>query len=320
MAEYYAQRSDAGLIIAEATAISPMGYGWVGSPAIYTEQHAVGWKVVTEAIHRRGGRVFLQLWHTGRVSHPDFLGGKTPIAPSAIIATGHTHTPLGKKPFVMPRAMVLKEILGTVRDYARAAQLAREARFDGVEIHAGNGYLIDQFTRDGTNHRTDAYGGSVRNRLRFLLEVTDAVLRVWPAEKVGVRLSPRVEFGNIRDSNPAATFTQAAKALNRFGLSYLHVIEYLPTDPQTLPQPRVAPQMRAAFDGSFILNGGYDAATGAMALNAGEADMIAYGRWYLANPDLVERFRRGAGLNNPDASTFYTSGAQGYTDYSALQS
>jgi N-ethylmaleimide reductase len=320
MAEYYAQRAGAGLIITEGTAISPQGYGWVGSPGIYNQAHVSGWRDVTEAVHRRGGRIFLQLWHTGRVSHPDFLDGRPPIGPSAVSARGELHTPSGKKPFVTPRPMTQEDISGAVQEYAHAARRAREAGFDGVEIHAANGYLIDQFLRDGSNRRTDRYGGSRSNRLRFLLEVTAAVLHVWPPKGVGVRLSPRVDYNDMEDSDPAQTFTQAAKALDRFGLAYLHVVEYLPEDKAAAPQPRVAPQMRAVFRGPFILNGGFDAETGMAAVAAGEADLIAYGRWFLANPDLVERFRRGSTLNQPDSATFYTAGPKGYTDYPVMTS
>jgi N-ethylmaleimide reductase len=320
MAEYYAQRASAGMIVTEGTAISEQGYGWVGSPGIYTDAQATAWKGVTTAVHERRGRIFLQLWHTGRVSHPDFLGGRLPIGPSAVAAAGYLHTPLGKKkPYVMPRAMTKQEISSTVRDYARAARLARSAGFDGVEIHAANGYLIDQFIRDGSNRRTDEYGGSMRKRLRFLLEVTEEVSRAWSADRVGVRLSPSVNYNDMRDSDPADTFSQAAKELSRFNLAYLHVVEYLPQDNAT-PTVRIAPRMRTHFSGPFILNGGYDERRGTAALNAGEADLIAYGRWFLANADLVERFRLRAPLNIPDSATFYTDGPKGYTDYSLLSS
>jgi N-ethylmaleimide reductase len=318
MAEYYSQRAAAGLIVTEGTAISPQGYGWMGSPAIYTEAHVAGWKGVTESVHRQGGRIFLQLWHTGRVSHPDFQDGETPIGPSAIAASGDTHTPSGEKPYVMPRAMTRRDIANAVREYAQAAERAWAAGFDGVEIHAANGYLIDQFIRDGSNHRTDAYGGSVQKRLRFLLEVTEAVAQRVPVDRIGVRLSPTNSYNDMLDRDPAATFTQAAKALNRFGLAYLHVVETVAQDTSSRSQVRIAPHMRAAFDGPLILNGGYDATTGAAALAAGEADLIAYGRRFLANPDLVERFRRDAPLNQPDTSTFYTDGPKGYTDYAPL--
>jgi N-ethylmaleimide reductase len=293
MAEYYSQRATAGMIVTEGTAISPRGYGWMGSPAIYTQAHVDGWKGVTDAVHRQGGRIFLQLWHTGRVSHSDFQDGEAPIGPSAIAAVGDTHTPSGEKPYVVPRAMTRREITDAVREYAKAAERALAAGFDGVEIHAVNGYLIDQFIRDGSNHRTDAYGGSVNNRLRFLLEVTEAVAQAVSADRIGVRLSPTNPYNDMLDSDPAATFTQAAKALNRFGLAYLHVVEPMVQKTPARVETRVAPHMRAVFDGPLILNGGYDLATGAAALDAGEADMIAYGRRFLANPDLVERFRSG---------------------------
>jgi N-ethylmaleimide reductase len=312
MAEYYAQRADAGLIVAEATAISSQGYGWLGSPAIYTEAHVAGWREVTLAVHQRRGRIVLQLWHTGRVSHPDFLAGGTPIGPSAIAADGETHTPLGKKPYVRPRAMTTEDIVLTIGEYAQAARFAKDAGFDGVEIHAGNGYLIDQFIRDGSNKRTDAYGGSLQKRLRFLFEVTEAVTRAWSADRVGVRLSPTNPYNDMTDSHPAQTFTAAAKILSQFYLAYLHVIDVM-NDPA--PEGRIAPLMRESFNGPFILNGGYDAQTGTAALRAGEADLVAYGRFYLANPDLVERFREGTPLNEPDVHTFYTGGARGYIDY-----
>jgi N-ethylmaleimide reductase len=314
MAEYYAQRASAGLIISEATAISPLGYGWVGSPGIYTPAHVEGWKLVTQAVHRRGGKIFLQLWHMGRVSHPDFLDGQPPLAPSAIAVADDTYTPNGKKPYVMPRAMTEQEIATTVRDYAQATVRAREAGFDGVEIHAANGYLIDQFIRDGSNRRTDNYGGSVQNRLRLLREVTEAVAQAWSPQRTGVRLSPTNPYNDMSDSEPTVTFTEAAKALNAYGLAYVHVVEMLSAD-GSKPRHRIAPPMRAVFRGPLILNGGYDAETGAAALKAGEADVIAYGKWFLANPDLVERFRTDAPLNQPDVKTFYTDGARGYTDY-----
>lgn len=320
MAEYYSQRATAGLIVTEGTAISPRGYGWTGSPAIYTQAQVAGWKGVTDAVHRHGGRIFLQLWHTGRVSHPDFQDGDAPIGPSAIAARGKTHTPSGVKPYVMPRAMTRRDIASAVREYAVAAQGAREARFDGVEIHAANGYLIDQFIRDGSNHRTDAYGGSVQRRLRFLLEVIEAVAQAIPVDRIGVRLSPTNPFNDMLDAGPAVTFTQAAKALNRFGVAYLHVVEPVAPSAASRSQIRVAPHMRAVFDGPLILNDGYDAATGGAALGAGAADMIAYGRHFLANPDLIERFRTGAALNQFDASTLYTDGPKGYTDYTPLSS
>ncbi len=319
MAEYYAERASAGLIIAEATAISPQGYGWVGSPGVYTPAQVAGWKLVTDAVHKRGGRMFLQLWHMGRVSHPEFQDGQTPVGPSAIKPSGDSYTPSGKKPYVMPRAMTEAEIASTVRDYAQATANARDAGFDGVEVHAANGYLIDQFIRDGSNQRTDGYGGSIEKRQRFLVEVVEAAAKAWSPGRVGVRLSPSNDYNDMSDSQAAETFTQAAKTLNRFGLAYVHVTEMLTAQARAKPESRIAPKMRAVFKGPFILNGGYDAETGAAALRAGEADLIAYGRAFIANPDLVERFRSGATLNKPDVSTFYTDGAKGYTDYPRLE-
>jgi N-ethylmaleimide reductase len=315
MAEYYSQRATAGFIVTEATAISPRGYGWKGSPAIYTEAHVAGWKGVTDAVHERGGHIFLQLWHTGRVSHPDFQDGEIPIGPSAIAAEGKARTPAGEKKYVRPREMTRQDIANAVDEYARAARRAWQAGFDGVEIHAANGYLIDQFIRDGSNRRTDDYGGIVQNRLRFLLEVTGAVTQSVPANRVGVRLSPLSSYNDMRDSDPATTFVQAAKALSGFGLAYLHTVDQAVPN---RPYSPVASDMRLAFDGPMILNGGYDATTGAAALRAGGAEMIAYGRHFLANPDLVDRIRRGAALNPPDSRTFYTEGPKGYTDYASL--
>jgi N-ethylmaleimide reductase len=314
MGEYYAQRVTAGLIVTEGTAISPQGYGWSGSPAIYAVEHVAGWRGVTDAVHQRGGRIFLQLWHTGRVSHPDFLEGELPIAPSAIKAAGDIYTPTGKKPYVVPRAMTQQEVTNAVREYAQAATRARDAGFDGVEIHAANGYLLDQFLRDGSNQRTDAYGGTVQKRMRFLIEVIEAVVQAWSPERVGIRFSPTNSYNDMRDSDPAATFRQAAKVSNKYALAYMHVVDDITQGSQPHANG-IAAAMRAAFDGTVILNGGYDASTGAAAIRARHADLIAYGRSFLANPDLVERFRHGIALNQPDPSTFYTGGAKGYTDY-----
>ncbi len=319
MVEYYRQRATAGLIISEATAISAQGVGWVNAPRIYTQAHVEGWKPVTEAVHQAGGRIFLQLWHMGRASHPDFHNGALPVSASAIAAQGEAHTAGGKKPYVTPRALETDEIAGVVQDYARAARLAREAGFDGVEIHAANGYLIDQFLRDGSNQRTDDYGGSVANRVRFLLEVTAAVAGAWSADHVGVRLSPTNPYNDMRDSNPVATFTHAAKILNRFKLAYLHVLEGLPGHWSAIPGLRVSPSIKAAFKGPFIANAGYDAATAAHSINEGESDLVAFGVPFIANPDLVQRFRTGAPLNPPDMATFYGGTEKGYTDYPVLQ-
>ena len=318
MTEYYAQRASAGLIITEATAVSAQGFGWFGAPAIYTEAHVAGWQKITDAVHQAGGRIFLQLWHMGRVSHPDFLDGELPVAPSAIAATGDTHTPTGKKLYVTPRALETAEIAGVVEDYARGARLARQAGFDGVEIHGANGYLIDQFLRDGSNHRTDQYGGSIENRVRFLVEVAKAVVKSWTADRVGVRLSPLGQYNDMKDSTPLQTFTHAADELNRLGLAYLHVLEGLPGHWSHVPGERITPHLRKAFHGPLIVNAGYDAAKAEHAIQSGETDLVAFGVPLLANPDYVERVRRGAPLNQPNMATFYSSGPEGYTDYPAM--
>ncbi len=318
MALYYRQRATAGLIVTEATAISPQGFGWVGAPGIYTDSHVKGWRGITGEVHEAGGRIFLQLWHMGRTSHPDFLGGELPVGPSAVVARGASHTPLGKKPYVTPRALAIDEIRETVGDYAKAAARARDAGFDGVEIHSANGYLIDQFLRDGSNHRTDDYGGSIPNRARFLLEVTEAVCNAWSPDRVGVRLSPTGPYNDMQDSDPTATFTYAADGLNRFGLAYLHLMEPLPGHPLAGPGERVAPAIRRVFKGTLIINGGYNAQLANEAIVKDEADLVAFGVPFLANPDLVLRYRKGASLNPPDLATFYTAGPKGYTDYPAL--
>ncbi|HEY1171331.1 MAG TPA: alkene reductase [Verrucomicrobiae bacterium] len=319
MIEYYRQRASAGLIISEATAISAQGVGWVNAPRIYTQAHVEGWKPVTEAVHQAGGRIFLQLWHMGRASHPDFHNGALPVSASAIAAQGNAHTASGTKPYVTPRALETDEIPGVIEDYVRATKLAREAGFDGVEIHAANGYLIDQFLRDGSNQRTDDYGGSIANRSRFLLEVTSAVVGAWSGEHVGVRLSPTNPYNDMRDSDPVATFTHASKILNRFKLAYLHVLEGKPGHFLAAPGVQVSPSMRAAFKGPFIANAGYDASSAAHSINEDETDLVAFGIPFIANPDLVERFRAGAPLNAPDQNTFYGGDERGYTDYPVLQ-
>jgi N-ethylmaleimide reductase len=319
MVEYYRQRASAGLIISEATQISPQGAGWVESPGIHEAAHLRGWKRVTDAVHGEGGRIFLQLWHMGRASHPDFHGGKLPVAPSAIAIRGDgIRTPLGKKPYVAPRALELGEIPGVVQQYVAATRAAQEAGFDGVEVHGANGYLIDQFLRDGSNQRTDEYGGSAANRARFLLEVTEAVVGAWKPGRVGLRLSPTSAFNDQSDSDPLATFRYAAEQLNRLDLAYLHVLEALPGHMLAVPGPRVTPAIRQAFHGPLMVNGGYTAELAARAIDRGEADLVSFGVPFISNPDLVERFRTGAPLNPPDFATFYSSGPEGYTDYPAL--
>ncbi|HEX5869835.1 MAG TPA: alkene reductase [Longimicrobium sp.] len=332
MAEYYAQRAGAGLIVTEGSQVSPQGVGYPDTPGIHTDAQVEGWRRVTDAVHAKGSRIFLQLWHVGRVSHPSMQpGGALPVAPSAIGAPGELYTGQGMKPFVTPRALETDEIAGVVQQYAEGARRAFLAGFDGVELHGANGYLIDQFLRDGTNHRTDRYGGSVENRVRFLEEVTAAVVDVWGGERVGVRLSPMGLVNGMSDTDPVATFGYAAYALNRFNLAYLHVSETIGAQERRSADgsfvvlgrageaPRVSPVLRAIFRGPFIANGGYGGETGNAAIAERQADLVAFGTPFLANPDLPERLRNGAPLNQPDRATFYGGDAHGYTDYPALE-
>jgi N-ethylmaleimide reductase len=313
MAEYYAQRASAGLIISEGVVISPRGKGYPNTPGIFTEEQAVGWTGIVDTVHAAGGRIFAQLWHVGRVSHPSLqLDGALPVAPSAIAAVGELYTPEGMKSFVTPRALEIGEIAGIVEQFRQAAVQAKRAGFDGVELHGANGYLIDQFLRDGSNTRTDRYGGSLENRTRFLLEIVDAVSSVLGAERVGVRLSPLGSNQGMHDSAPESTFQYVAAALRPFGLAYLHVIE-----------ARIDgfdwPALRSAFGGPYVANGGYDRSSAAAAIMAGSADLVSFGTPFIANPDLVERFRSGAPLAPGDRATYYSGGAQGYTDYPTLE-
>lgn len=308
-AAYYAQRATAGLIVSEASLVDAGGASYPGSPGIYDASHVAAWREVTRAVHAAGGRIFLQLWHAGRFSDPAFLEGALPVAPSAVALHGELRLPGGGRPFVAPRALEQGELPGLVRSFAEGARRALEAGFDGVEIHAAQGYLIDQFLRDGTNRRDDAYGGSVERRARFLVEVTEAVCELAGASRVGVQLSPTSTLGDMSDSNPEATFGHAAAALGALGVAYLHVFEPL------APGPRLSPALRAAFRGAFIANGGYDGATANAALARGDADLVSFGRAYIANPDLVARLAEGAPLAAPDPATFYGGDARGYTDY-----
>jgi N-ethylmaleimide reductase len=313
---YYAQRAGAGLIITEATQISPQGVGYPNTPGIHSADQIAGWRCVTDAVHARGGRIFLQLWHVGRISHPVLQpDGATPVAPSAIKPEGKAWTGQGMLPFVMPRALETSEIAGIVEQYREGAINAVEAGFDGVEIHAANGYLIDQFLRDKTNRRSDRYGGSAANRTRFLLEVTEAVAEIWDSERVGVRLSPSNPFNDIADSNPAGTFGHAVAELAKLNLAYLHLVE--PTDQKvaTLGIRLDAAHFRARWRGPLIACTGYDRERANAVLAAGSADLIAFGTLFLANPDLPERFRRNAALNRPVRETFYGGAEKGYTDY-----
>jgi len=318
-AEYYMQRASAGLIITEASQICPQGVGYPATPGIHSDAQVAGWKRVTRAVHDAGGRIFLQLWHVGRISHPSLQpDGVLPVAPSAVRPAGEAATYEGMQPFVTPRALELDELPGIVSSYAAAAKNALAAGFDGVEIHAANGYLLDQFLRDGSNKRTDAYGGPVENRARLLLEVVEAVSGVWGFDRVGVRFSPVNTFNDMHDSDPDATFQYAAKAIRPFGLAYLHVVETAIGDPN--PPHYDTQGVRRAFGGIYMANGGYDFERATEAVSSGAADLVAFGVPYIANPDLVERFRAGAPLNEADESTFYGGGETGYTDYPFLES
>jgi N-ethylmaleimide reductase len=313
MAEYYEQRASAGLIISEGIVISPQGKGYPNTPGIFTDEQTSKWTRIVETVHDAGGRIFAQLWHVGRVSHPSLQpDGALPVAPSAIAATGQLYTPEGMKSFVVPRALGTGEIAGIVERFRQAAVRAKRAGFDGVELHGANGYLIDQFLRDGSNERTDRYGGSLENRTRFLLDVVEAVSSVLGAERVGVRLSPLGSNQGMHDSAPQTTFEYAASALRPFGLAYLHVIE-------TRSEAFDWRALRSAFGGPYVANGGYDHESAAAAIIAGDADLVSFGAPFIANPDLVQRFRSGAQLNTGDRATYYSGGARGYTDYPTLE-
>jgi N-ethylmaleimide reductase len=318
-ATYYAQRASAGLIVTEATQVSPQGVGYPGTPGIHGAAQVAGWKGVTEAVHAAGGRIFLQLWHVGRISHPSLQpDGALPVAPSAIAPAGQAMTGDGLKPFVTPRALETAEIAGIVEDYRRGARNARAAGFDGVELHGANGYLIDQFLRDGSNRRADRYGGSAANRMRFLIEAIEAVVAEWGADRVGVRLSPTNPFNDMTDSNPAATFAAAVGELDRFGLAYLHVVEPVAGDPVPAGEMPDIAFFRRLWRGALMGNKGYDLARANAAIRARLADLISFAALFLANPDLPARFRRGGPFNPPDRKTFYGGAAAGYTDYPAI--
>jgi N-ethylmaleimide reductase len=330
-ATYYAQRAGAGLIVSEASQVSPQGIGYPGTPGIHGEEQIAGWKQVTEAVHAAGGRIFLQLWHVGRISHPSLQpGGALPVAPSAIAPAGQAWTLDGMKPYVAPRALSTAEIPDIIEQFRAGAANAKAAGFDGVEVHAAHGYLLDQFLRDSTNRRNDAYGGSAEMRARLLVEVMEAVAGEWGAGRVGVHLSPtNAGFNDISDSDPAATFTTAVRALDRLGLLYLHLVEPGPNDAASSPpspasaKPMGGGQLDAAFfrplwRSVLIANKGYDVARANAVLKIGAADLVSFATPFIANPDLAERFRRGAALNAAERKTFYGGGAAGYTDYPRL--
>lgn len=311
MVEYYTQRAGAGMILTEATAVTPQGVGYADTPGLWTPEQVQGWRKVTSAVHRAGGLIVAQLWHVGRISDPMFLDGELPVAPSAIAAKGHVSHVRPQRAYVTPRALETAEIPGVIEAYRHGARMAMEAGFDGVEVHAANGYLLDQFLQDSTNHRTDAYGGSLENRARLLLEAVDASVSVWGAGRVGVHLSPRGEIHTMGDSNPAATFGYVARELGKRAIAFLCVREYEAAD-------SLGPMLKAEFGGTYIANEGFGRESAEAAIAAGRADAVAFGVQYIANPDLARRFELKAPLNRPNPATFYAPGPGGYTDYPAL--
>lgn len=314
--EYYRQRASAGLLITEATCIAPEAVGYPLTPGIWSDAQVAGWQAVTEAVRKEGGRIVCQLWHVGRISHPSLQpNGQPPVAPSAIAPTGDAITYQGPQPFVTPRALETSELPGVVEQYRHAAAQAKAAGFDGIEVHAANGYLLDEFLRDGSNLRTDAYGGGVDNRARLLLEVLEAVCPVWGADRVGVRLSPIQPFNDMRDSDPKGTFSRVVELLNRFGLAYLHLTE-MGKDGPGAAGPYFDPlELRDVWRGVLMTNAGYDRDRANAVLAAGRADLVAFGVPFIANPDLPARYLAGAPLNAADPATFYGGDAKGYTDY-----
>ncbi len=311
MAEYYAQRASAGLILSEATVVTPMGVGYADTPGIWSAEQVAGWKQVTRAVHAAGGRMFLQLWHVGRVSHPVFLDGKQPVAPSAIAPAGNVSLLRPPTPFVTPRALERSEIPEIVTAFRRGAQNAELAGFDGVELHGANGYLLDQFLQDSTNHRDDDYGGPVENRARLLLEATDAAISVWGPGRVGVHLAPRGDSHSMGDSNRTATFGYVARELGRRKIAFICAREHVGAD-------SIGPQLKAAFGGVYIANEQFTRDSAQQALDTGRADAVAFGKLFIANPDLPTRFLAEAALNAPRTDTFYRGGPSGYTDYPTL--
>lgn len=320
-ATYYQQRATAGLMISEATQISPQGKGYAFTPGIYSPEQVAGWRLVTDAVHQSGGRIFAQLWHVGRISHPDLQPNHDlPVAPSAIRPTGQAFTETGLQPFVTPRALLLEEIPEIVAQYAHAAQCAKQAGFDGVEIHAANGYLLAQFLCDNTNQRTDIYGGVLENRARIILEVLAAVTKVWPSQQVGIRLSPVNPANDAQDSQPQTTFGYLISQLNPFNLAYIHCVESATPSAQG-QQPTQSfdfVALRRAFNGLYIANSGYDFNRACAALEKKHADLIAFGRLFIANPDLVHRLQTNAPCAEAPRETWYGGGESGYTDWPIL--
>lgn len=312
MRDYYVQRATAGLILSEATSVTPMGVGYANTPGIWSDEQVAGWRTITDGVHAADGRIFLQLWHVGRISDPSFLDGEAPVAPSAIAARGNVSLLRPQRPYPVPRALEAGELAGVVEAYRRGAQNAQRAGFDGVELHGANGYLLDQFLQDSTNRRTDAYGGPIENRARLLLDVADAAISVWGADRVGVHLAPRGDAHDMGDSDPAATFGYVARELGRRKIAFLCAREHAGPD-------RLGPSLRAAFGGAFIANEGFTPETAQADLREGRSDAVAFGVTFIANPDLPARLRSDAPLNAPHPETFYAGGARGYTDYPALR-
>ncbi len=308
MAEYYAQRASAGLIISEATSVDPSGVGYPDTPGIWSEAQVEGWKLVTDAVHAKGGRIILQLWHVGRISDPIYLEGALPVAPSAIAAKGHVSLVRPMKSFETPRALELDEITDIVEAYRKGAENAKRAGFDGVEIHGANGYLPDQFLQDSTNLRTDEYGGPIENRARLMLEAVDAAISVWGPERVGLHLAPRADSHDMGDSDLEGTFTYVADAMRERGIAFIFARE-------SQEAPRLGPKLKERFGGVYIANQQLDQSTAEALIEAGEADACAWGQQFIANPDLVRRFEAGLPLNEPKSDLFYAKGAAGYTDY-----
>jgi 2,4-dienoyl-CoA reductase-like NADH-dependent reductase (Old Yellow Enzyme family) len=312
MVQYYKQRASAGLILSEATAVSPQGVGYADTPGIWSAEQVEGWRLVTQGVHDAGGRIFLQLWHVGRISDPVFLDGALPVAPSAIAPRGNVSILRPERPFVTPRALEIDEIPEVVHAFRVGAENAKAAGFDGVEIHGANGYLLDQFLQDSTNHRTDAYGGSLENRARLMLEITDACIDVWGADRVGMHLAPRADSHTMGDSDRAATFTYVARELGRRGVAFICARESRGDD-------SLGPVLKKAFSGVYIANEGFNRESAEGLLQSGEADAVAFGKLFIANPDLPKRLELGAALNTPEPETFYKAGGRGYIDYPALQ-
>ncbi len=312
MAEYYRQRASAGLIISEGTPISPQGVGYAQVPGLWSQQQVEAWKPITAAVHEAGGRIFSQIWHVGRISDPVFLNGERPVAPSPIAATGHVSLVRPTKEFETPRELSTGEVKGVVEDFRQGAANAKAAGFDGVEMHGANGYLLDQFLQDGTNQRTDEYGGTLENRARLMLEVTDAVVSVWGTGRVGMHLAPRSDTHAISDSNPEATFGYVATELGRRGIAFIVAREYI-------GDRRLGPMLKKAFGGVYIANEKFTRESADEVIQRGEADAVAFGKLFIANPDLPVRFAKRAPLNEPRPETFYSHGAEGYVDYPSLQ-